>query len=343
MSLTLLIVKSVIMKATLLSMFISVNLLASINSHKNITPKKVVTTIQVLTSLAQSIGGDLITAKSLSTALEDPHFIKPKPSFKQALNEADIIIYIGRDLEPWLNEAITSLHRQKPPLLLKASEHNSILEIPPTLSRNLGDIHKEGNPHVWLSFSNALIMAANIKTSLISLDPEHKAIYEQNFNKFKQNLASKLFGNELVNKVDIDLLFKLHQAKLLTSYLKDKKLTMGGLLLKAKEIDYTFLTYHKVWSYLAHDFALNIFAQQIEEKSGIPPTAKYYHDLVTKAKASKVRHIVAAQYYQGHSKLINKLAHDIGGKATFIAIDCINNEDYITMIERIINMLISIK
>lgn len=331
------------MKIILLSIFINATLLASVNSNKNITPKKVVTTIPVLTSLAQSIGGDLISAKSLSTALEDPHFIKPKPSFKQALYNADIIIYIGRDLEPWLNEAITSLNRSKQPLLIKASENNSILEIPHKLSRDLGDIHKEGNPHVWLSFENALIMALNIKKALVSLDPEHKTIYEQNFNKFKQNLASKLFGNELVTKVNIDLLFKLHQAKLLSSYLADKKLTLGGLLLKAKEINYTFLTYHKVWSYLAHDFALNIFAQEIEEKSGIPPTAKYYHDLVTKAKAAKVRHIVAAQYYQGYSKLINKLAHDIEGKATFIAIDCINNEDYITMIERIINTLISIK
>jgi zinc/manganese transport system substrate-binding protein len=183
------------------------------------TPKKLntVTTIPVLKALAQSIGGDLLLVSSLSTANEDPHFIKPRPTFKKWLNDADFLIYIGRDLEPWLNDVLRSSNNKKLTGygLLKASTNTKILEIPSKLTRDMGDIHKEGNPHVWLSPSNALIMAENIKNSLSNLDPKNKATYENNFHKFKQALAYKLFGADLVTKVPLDLLFKMHAGKVL--------------------------------------------------------------------------------------------------------------------------------
>jgi ABC-type Zn uptake system ZnuABC Zn-binding protein ZnuA len=103
------------------------------------------------------------------------------------------------------------------------------------------------------------------------------------------------------------------------------------------------MTYHKVWAYLADDFDLKIFPLQIEEKSGIPPTAKYQHELIKKAKEAKVTHVVAAGYYRGYAKLITKITSDISGKSIFIDIDCLDNEDYLAMMDRIINTLLKFK
>jgi len=53
-----------------------------------------------------------------------------------------------------------------------------------------GDGHHHGNvdPHVWLSPVNAIQLASNIKEGLISVDPEHEADYEANYEVLKGKL-----------------------------------------------------------------------------------------------------------------------------------------------------------
>jgi zinc/manganese transport system substrate-binding protein len=305
---------------------------------------KVVTTLAVLEALAKEVGGNLVEVASLSSASEDPHFVKAKPTFKRQVSEADLFIQAG-GLELWVPQVISASNNPKLTGngLLTASTGVKFLEIPEKLSRDQGDIHSEGNPHVWLSPLAALKMSENIKNALIAKDPSHKDQYEKNFLAFKTKLAHALFGAPLVKAAgSIDFLFRLHQGKKLHDYMKKRPALMGGWVALAKKIDYPFVTYHSVWSYLAHEFDLKIFAD-IEEKPGLPPSLRYQNELIKKLQANNVRHIVAATYYVGYQKLIDLIADKIGGQKIFIDADSRPNESYIDMINRILQTLSDFK
>ncbi|MFG1733502.1 metal ABC transporter solute-binding protein, Zn/Mn family [Paenibacillus sp. 843] len=69
------------------------------------------------------------------------------------------------------------------------------------------------DPHTWVSPKSALVMAENIKNSLVEVDPEHKDGYEQRFEALKEKLV-KLdndFTSELSKMPKKDIVVS-HQA-----------------------------------------------------------------------------------------------------------------------------------
>lgn len=306
---------------------------------------KVVTTLSVIASLVREIGGDLVEVNSLSSATEDPHFVKAKPTFKRMVSEADLFMQIGRSLELWVPLVIGSAANPKlsGAGVVSVSEGVKALEVPSTLSREHGDIHPQGNPHIWLSPTGGLKMAENIKNALTSADAANRTVYEKNFLAFKKKLAEALFGAELVKSMgSIDFLWRLHEGRKLKDYLDKHKKTVGGFMKMAEAIDYPFITYHSVFSYMADEFGLKIFAQ-IEEKPGVPPSLKYQNELIKRAKVNLVTHIVDASYYIGSSKLIELIAQGISGRKMFVDVDCHSGESYIAMINRILKSLVDFK
>jgi|GEM_PF-543596 len=316
--------------------------------HKPATPHKllhVVTTLAVIKALVSEIGGHLVDVASLSSAGEDPHFVKPKPTFKRLVSQADLFMQIGRSLELWVPQVLTSAGNPKltGSGVVIVSKGVNALEVPKALTRAQGDIHPEGNPHIWLSPTASLKMAENIKDALVAKDPAHKVQYEKNFAGFKTKLAEAMFGHDLVKAAgSVDFLFRLHEGKRLKAYLTERKKTAGGWVKSTEAIDFPFITYHSVWSYFAADFGLKVFGL-IEEKPGVPPSLKYQTELVKKAKADHVTHIVAASYYVGNGKLIDLIAKQIGGSRIFIDVDCRDGESYVDMMNRIIKSFLDFK
>lgn len=307
---------------------------------------KVVTTLSVLSALTRDIGGERVIVSSLSKADEDPHFIKAKPTFKRLVGEADLFFQIGRSLELWAPQVISASGNAK--LIsgggvINASDGVASLEVPKVLSRQQGDIHPQGNPHVWLSPTAALKMASNIRDALAKTDPAHKALYDKNFETFKDTLSKKFFGDELVKIAkNNDFLWRLQSGGKIKAYAASHKMQLGGWLKQAQAIDYPFFSYHSDSSYLAKDFDLNIVGQ-IEEKSGVPPTAKYQDELVKKALAQKITHIVSANYYVGQGKLINLIAQRIGGQRLFVAIDAEPGQSYFDFMDKLLGELVKFK
>ena len=91
---------------------------------------------------------------------QDPHFVEPKPSFILKLHSADLLVAVGRELEiGWLPPLITqSRNAQIQPGgrgYLDASLNVRILDIPTgQITRAMGDVHPQGNPHYWLDPGN---------------------------------------------------------------------------------------------------------------------------------------------------------------------------------------------
>ena len=55
------------------------------------------------------------------------------------------------------------------------------------------------DPHTWLNPLIAKIQAATIATTLIQIDPAHRAIYEENLKKFEVDLDN--INTELINSL----------------------------------------------------------------------------------------------------------------------------------------------
>ena len=117
---------------------------------------KVVTTTEDLAALAREVGGDKVSVEALARGYQDPHFVEAKPSFIIKLHDAQLLVAVGRELEiGWLPPLITqSRNAAVQPGgrgYLDASLTVRILDIPTgQVTRAMGDVHPQGNPHYWL-------------------------------------------------------------------------------------------------------------------------------------------------------------------------------------------------
>jgi ABC-type Zn uptake system ZnuABC Zn-binding protein ZnuA len=263
----------------------------------------VVTTLAVLRSLAQEVGGDLVEAEELGNPDEDPHFVQPRPTLMKKAHDADLFVEIGLQLEMWAQKVVDGAGNPKiqpgAPGRVVASEGVVTLEQPATLSREWGDVHPYGNPHVWLDPVRVRKVAANIEAGLVRVDPSHKEQYEARLKAFTDKLDRALFGEELVKQVGATKLCRLCEHDELDDYLTKKNLgdKLGGWLKKAAPLKgRPVVTYHKTFVYFAHRFGLTI-PFEIEEKPGIPPSAKHVDSVIQRVTESKVKTIVHENYY----------------------------------------------
>lgn len=143
------------------------------------TEPNVVATSTIIADLAAEVGGDDIQLTSILQPGADPHVYEPVPQDSRALEEADLILYNGHNLEPGLIK------------LMKASG---------TQARQLAvgeavtplDLEKEGqkvpDPHVWGDVSNAIVMTEAIRDALIEISPEDGDRFRQNADRLIQEL-----------------------------------------------------------------------------------------------------------------------------------------------------------
>ena len=309
---------------------------------------QVVTTLAYLADIARDVGGDLVEAESLVDPRQDPHYVSPTPVLMQKTRKADVYIEVGLQLELWSEKVVAGSGNTKIQMGQRgrviASKGITTLQLPKVLSRDLGDVHPYGNPHVWLDPLNAKTMAASIATAFAAVDPENAAQYEANLADFEQRIDAALFGKELVAKLGGKKLTRLARTGRLEDYLEQRELTefLGGWLLLAKPLaGRPIVTFHRTYTYAADRFGFDV-AINIEEKPGIPPSAKQ-RDRVAKVMQERgVRTVMQAIYYDRSAAeyLADKaganvvvVANDVGGDAGV--------ESYFDLIERILSELMA--
>src|SRR5258708_27356200 len=156
----------------------------------------VVTATTDMAALAQEVGGDRISVESIAKGYQDPHFVEAKPSFLLKLRQADLLIMVGLQLEiGWLPPLImqSGNPRIQPGAqgYLDASEFAEILEKPTgVVTRAMGDVHPQGNPHYWLDPENGRRIAHGIQMKLAEMRPQDTAYFEQRFQDFSKRLTA---------------------------------------------------------------------------------------------------------------------------------------------------------
>lgn len=308
---------------------------------------KVVTTLPVLKNLAEEIGGDKVQVEALADPHEDPHFVQPRPTLMKRGREADAFIEIGLQLELWTENLINgsgNLKIQKgQPGLIIASTNVPTLELPQSLSREWGDVHPYGNPHIWLDPINAKQIAENIANGFKAIDQANAAYYEQRLAAFHHKIDDALFGADLVREIGGSKLTRLARQGKLLEYLKTRNLDdkLGGWLKKAAPLaGLKIISYHKTWVYFAQRFGFMI-PLELEEKPGIEPSARHRDRVIETMKAQNIKTILVEQFYKRTAA--DYIAEQTGARVVVVPIDVGSNAStptYFDLIDYLIASLL---
>jgi zinc/manganese transport system substrate-binding protein len=166
---------------------------------------KIVTTLNCLRHLAQEVGGDRVVAVALASPQQDPHYVTPTLRMNQLATNADLFIENRLSLDLWQQNVVDASGNPRiqsgNPGHLIATNSIPVKELPTEVSRAWGNIHRQGNPHVWLDPINVRIITQNIAERLVRLDPTNSALYQKNLEQYKVKLDAAMFGDELLKVI----------------------------------------------------------------------------------------------------------------------------------------------
>jgi zinc/manganese transport system substrate-binding protein len=282
--------------------------------HGAAAPLKVVATTEDLGSLAKEVGGDRVAVDVFSRGYQDPHFVEPKPSFILKLVNADLLIVVGRELEVgWLPPLLTQSRNSKiqPGArgFLDASLNVRILDIPTgQITRAMGDVHPQGNPHYWLDPENGRRIAQAIRDRLTELVPNDKAYFALRYADFDSRLTQ---GQKRWDT-------------LMASY-------------RGRKI----VTYHRSWSNFAERFGLDVVGY-VEPRPGIPPTPSHTVALIDEMKRQGIKVILVEPYFD--VKTPQAVARQTGAEVLVMppSVGGVKEAtDYIALFDYNINLLVA--
>ncbi len=218
-------------------------------------------------ALAGEIGGENVEARSATTARQDPHYIRARPSLLAWMRRADLVVCSGADLEvgwlPVLLERGAPLSVQPgQPGNVMADEHLEALDLPETLDRALGDLHPGGNPHFHLDPRNLGVIAGVLAERMALIDPDNAAAYRSRGESF----AERWSRAEAEWKARADRL--------------------GGMAV---------VVHHEWWAHFLHWAGLER-AAALEPIPGAPPTAGHLARVLERVEETNARAILVASH-----------------------------------------------
>ena len=150
---------------------------------------KVLATTPDWGALASELGGDRVNVYTATTALQDVHRVEARPSLVARAGTADLLVATGAELEiGWLpvlvRESGNARIQPGAPGYFEAAKQISLLEVPSSVDRSLGDIHPYGNPHIQLDPRNIAAIAKALTERLATLDAANAAYYRERGKDF---------------------------------------------------------------------------------------------------------------------------------------------------------------
>jgi zinc/manganese transport system substrate-binding protein len=242
-----------------------------------------------LADLTRQVGGDKVKVESIARGYQDPHFVEAKPSFILKLAKAELLVVVGRELEiGWLPPLIQQSRNAKiqpgAEGYLDASLTAKILEIPTgQITRAMGDVHPQGNPHYWLDPGNGRHIAKAIADKLAKMAPADAAYFQSRYADFDKRLAEA-----------------------------EKRWDAQMAPYKGLKI----VTYHRSWPNFTDRFGLDVIGY-VEPRPGIPPSPSHTLDLIAEMKRQNVKLILVEPYFD--LKTPNSIARETGATVLVLA------------------------
>jgi zinc transport system substrate-binding protein len=241
----------------LFRLFFLLMLVACNQSGSNSGGKIITVSIPPFKYFIDAIGGKDFSVNIMVPAGANPHIYEPVPEQIANLRKSVAYIsngYLGFEMT-WLDRFYETNQGMK-----KLSLSQDIDLIKPILAKD--SEHVEGaDPHYWVSPKCALVMASEIKSLLIELNPEKKEVYEINYKELEKTIS------------DIDI-----KARDLFSGYQNR----------------SFMIFHPTLGYLARDYGLKQIAVENEGKEPNPSSIRALIDI---GKADTIRIIFVQREY----------------------------------------------
>ncbi len=188
---------------------------------------KVVTSIKPIHSLASYVMDGVSKPDVIVDGYNSPHGFSLKPSHAKMIEKADLIIWVGEDLEAFLEKPLDSIAKNA--VSIEIMDLNGIKKLK-FREKNIfeghddhghdhkekkhddhghkeekhddhghkkekhddhgheGHAHGEHDPHVWLDPMNAKVIIKEIEKQLVKLDPANSSKYKTNSKKAQSEL-----------------------------------------------------------------------------------------------------------------------------------------------------------
>lgn len=241
---------------------------------------KVVASLFPLQEFARAVGREEVQVSLLLPPGAEAHTWEPRPSDVVKIAGADIFIYIGPSLEPWIDKVLKAVQGKKL-RVLEAGRGLSLLKGEEAEGRT---VHSHGprtpgkmDPHVWLDFSLDLKIVDAIAVAFSEKDPGQASLYKNNAEIYQAKLN------------DLDQKYRKSLAKC-----RHRQILLSG---------------HAAFAYLAKRYEL----QQIA-LSGISPdaepTPKRMAEVIEAARRTGIKFIYAEELV--NPKLAQSLSKEAG-------------------------------
>ena len=193
---------------------------------------KVVTSIKPIHSLANYLMDGVGNPELIVDGFNSPHGFSMKPSHAKMLQNADLIFWIGEDLESFLEKPLNSIAKKAEKIELIEIKGLNVLKF---RERNIFDEHDhddhakkeddhddhddhakkeddhddheghghgEYDPHVWLDPINAKVILKEMTEHLIENDSKNAPTYKSNLDKALKD----------IDKLTIDVMTELNES-----------------------------------------------------------------------------------------------------------------------------------
>lgn len=273
------------------------------------TPRvKVVTTLFPQFDFTNQVGKDTVEVTMLLKPGVESHTYEPAPSDIIEINKADIFIYTGDEMEPWVSKILGSLDSEvmiidlsKNITLDKVEDHDHEESDEDHTHEDESETeHEEDHvhsydPHIWTNPLNAKIMVEDIKTALCEADNSNIMSYESNANEY---LAS-------LDKLDQDIRDVVKEAK-------RNEVVFGGRF---------------AFHYFFEEYGLDYISAYDSCSSETEPSAKAIASIIDKVKEDQIPVIFYEEL--ANTKVAESIASATGAK-TLLLHSChnVSTDDY---------------
>ena len=269
-----------------------------------LTPLKaeisVVTSIKPLHSLTSYIMEGVGEPELIIDGVASPHNFQIKPSHAKMLQNADLVIWIGEDLESFLPTALKSIPKdavvfelldQSGLKKLKFREknifeghddhgHDENAKKEDDHDDHGHDDHGHGHgsfdPHIWLDPANAKVIVKKITNQLSKIDKDNASTYKANSKKVIKDLDGLI--KEVKNEINKDA---------------------------------SFVVFHDAYQYFEKRFGLNVIGA-LTVNPDVMPGAEQLSEIREVIEHEKAKCIFSEPQF--NPNIINSIASDTGVK-----------------------------
>ena len=254
-------------------------------------PLQVTVSIVPQQYFVEQIGGGRVQVAVMVPPGADPASYEPKPQQMVALTGSRIYFAVGVPFENvWLSKFAAAnpkllIVRTQTGIAKRAMDRRLPFEKDHSTGgfvlKPAGESSRQGvkDPHIWLSPPLVMLQARHIVAALVQVDPEHRAFYEANYQRF------------IAQVVELDL--------------KIGNVFWGSQSRERKP----FLVFHPAWGYFAAAYGLQQVPVELEGKE---PKARELQKLIAFAQAEGIKEVFVQPEFSTRSA--RTIAQSIGGR-----------------------------